>query len=82
VEENSKAKMSAQSKLPLGEISGYDQHQLKKTQISDKSGVSSQDKILATIAKGNVNLKHAAEPTVKTWMPTKEEIEEEKKQMA
>jgi len=74
--------MSAPPKLPLGDISGFDQHQMKKTQVADKSGVTSQDKILATIAQGNVNLKHTAEPNVKTWVPTKEDMEEDRKQMA
>ena len=55
---------------------------MKKTQVADKSGVTSQDKILATIAQGNVNLKHTAEPNVKTWVPTKEDMEEDRKQMA
>jgi len=80
IKEKKGLKMSA-PKLPLTEISGYDQGQLKQVSMDDKSGVTSQDKILATIAKGGVSLKHA-EPNVKTWMPTKEELEEERKQQA
>jgi|TARA_B110001454_G_scaffold210532_1_gene225134 hypothetical protein len=49
--------------------------------VADKSGVTSQDKLLATIAKGNAQggLKHA-EPKVKTWIPTKEDLEADAKE--
>lgn len=49
--------MSEKPNLPLGEIAGYDQGQLKKTEVADKSGVSAHDKLLATVAGGQVNLK-------------------------
>lgn len=73
--------MSDKPNLPLNEISTYDAGQLKKTEVADKSGVTSQDKLLATIAKGNAHgsLKHA-EPKVKTWMPTKEDLEADAKE--
>ena len=49
--------MSDKPNLPLGEIAGYDQGKLKKTEVADKSGVSDHDKLLATVAGGQVNLK-------------------------
>ena len=49
--------MSDKPNLPLGEIAGYDQGKLKKTEVADKSGVSAHDKLLATVAGGQVNLK-------------------------
>jgi hypothetical protein len=41
-----------------------------------RSGVVDHDKVLATVATGHAQegLKHA-EPTVKTWTPTKEDLE-------
>ena len=49
--------MSDKPNLPLGDIAGYDQGKLKKTEVADKSGVSAHDKLLATVAGGQVNLK-------------------------
>lgn len=71
--------MSEKPNLPLGEIAGYDQGQLKKTEVADKSGVSTHDKLLATVAGGAVNLKHT-ETTEKTWVPTKEDLEADAKE--
>jgi hypothetical protein len=70
--------MSQKPNLPLGDIAGYDQGKLKKTEVADKSGVSEHDKLLATVASGQVNLKHT-ETTEKTWNPTKEDLEADAK---
>jgi len=71
--------MSDKPNLPLGEIAGYDQGKLKKTEVADKSGVSAHDKLLATVAGGQVNLKHT-ETNEKTWTPTKEDMEADAKE--
>jgi len=71
--------MSDKPNLPLGEIAGYDQGKLKKTEVADKSGISAHDKILASVAGGQVNLK-PAETAEKTWVPTKEDLEADAKE--
>lgn len=71
--------MSDKPNLPLGEIAGYDTGKLKKTEVADKSGVSDHDKLLATVAGGQVNLKHT-ETAEKTWTPTKADLEADAKE--
>jgi len=71
--------MSDKPNLPLGDIAGFDQGKLKKSEVADKSGVSAHDKLLATVAGGQVNLKKT-ETNDKTWVPTKEDMEEDAKE--
>jgi len=76
--------MSSVPQNLLGDISSFDQNKMKKTadKTADKSGPMAADKLMASISGGTgiSKLKHRAEPNVKTWQPTKEDIEEDRKQ--
>ena len=65
--------MSDKPNLPLGEIAGYDTGKLKKTEVADKSGVSDHDKLLATVAGGQVNLKVRFPPMTSSSPPSQED---------